>query len=370
MSDLLHYLNARARRKAFTREQRIDFYRAMYLYQRAGARKLETLRKLAETFGSHLSAQQQIGNRIALFLGAKRRPFEPTIAKVAQAGILHSNLPLSEALQDWLPPAEQAILAAGESSGNLAGACQMAGKFARQQGGMWRQVVGAFAYPLILILGVMGILYLIASVVLPSMEVTRTDIYTPFTQLVIFSAQSIYNYWYLAITLPIISVIVISASLSRWRGRWRTKADRLAPWSFYRRIQGALFLYSFAVLQKSGLPLQGALAVLANTATPYLKSRINAAMYGVRQGYNLGESFRHAGHEFPDWEALPVLESMSSQSGFADALIEYAENWLDDTTYFIEKFSKRANTIGIVWVLLWIALLMSTIFELISMSFR
>ena len=61
---------------------------------------------------------------------------------------------------------------------------------------------------------------------------------------------------------------------------------------------------------------------------------------------------------------------MSSQSGFADALIEYAENWLDDTTYFIEKFSKRANTIGIVWVLLWIALLMSTIFELISMSFR
>jgi len=370
LNDFIRYLNTSAKRRAFKREYRIDFYRAMYLYQRAGARKLETLTKLADTFGSHLSAGQRIGNRIAALLGTKQRPFVPTIAKVANTGILHSSLPLSDALRDWLPAAEQAILAAGESAGNLAQACQMAGKFARQQGGMWRQVVGAFAYPLFLILGVMGILYLIASFVMPSMDITRTDIYTPFTQLVMFAAQTIHDYWLLALILPVLTTIAIALSLSRWCGAWRTKADRFAPWSFYRRIQGALFLYSFAILQKSGLPLQGALAILASTATPYLKSRINAAMYGVRQGYNLGESFRHAGHEFPDWEALPVLESMSSQSGFADALIEYAENWLDDTTYFIEKFSKRANSIGMIWVLLWIALLMSTIFELISMSFR
>lgn len=370
MNDFFRFLNARARRKAFKREQRIDFYRAMYLYQRAGARKLETLRKLADTFGAHLSAGQRMGNRVAALLGAKRPPFVPTIAKVAQTGILHSNLPLSEALRDWLPSAECAILAAGESSGNLAQACQMAGKFARQQGGMWRQVIGAFAYPIFLILCVMGVLYLIAGVVLPSMEIKRADIYSPLTQLTIFAAQAVQDYWFIAVTAPILIAFGITMSLPRWCGAWRTKADRIAPWSFYRRIQGALFLYSFAVLQKSGLPLQGALAILASTATPYLKSRINAAMYGVRQGYNLGESFRHAGHEFPDWEALPVLESMSSQSGFADALIEYAENWLDDTTYFIEKYSKRANSIGTVWVLLWIALLMSTIFELISMSFR
>lgn len=370
MTSLIRLLNARAKRKAFTRELRIDFYRAMYLYQRAGARKLETLRKLADTFGSHLSAGQQLGNRIATLLGAKNKPFVPTIAKVAQTGILHSNLPLSEALRDWLPDAEQAILAAGESSGNLADACQMAGKFARQQGGMWRQIISAFAYPLFLIIGVMGVLYLIADVVLPSMEVNRTDSYSPLTQLTIFTAQLIHDYWPIAMALPVVCLLGITLSLPRWRGAWRTKADRFVPWSFYRRIQGALFLYSFAVLQKSGLPLQGALAVLAGTSTPYLKSRINAAMYGVRQGYNLGESFRHAGHEFPDWQALPVLESMSSQSGFADALIEYAENWLDDTTYYIERFSKRANAIGLVSVLLCLALLMSTIFELISMSFR
>ncbi|SHI11499.1 type II secretion system F family protein [Pollutimonas bauzanensis] len=370
ITSFLRVATGRSRENAFKRKQRIDFYRAMYLYQRAGARKLEALRKLSETYGTHLSPPQRLGNKLYSLMGGKRIIFRPVIAAVAEAALSRSNLPLAEALKDWIPPAERAILAAGEDSGNLAGAFNMVGRFARQQGGMWAAVVGGFAYPIVLTGAVMAILYLIAGVMIPSMDVSRKAVFSPSTQLVLWIAKLVYDYWYLAIALPIVAVIAVLGSLSRWRGAWRAKADRLAPWSFYRRIHGALFLYSFAVLQKSGVPIQAALANLAASANPWLKSRITAAMYGVRQGYNLGKSFRHAGHDFPDWEALPVLESISSLSGSSDSLIEYAENWLEDTAKYIEKFSRRANAAGRTWVLGWVGLLAMTVLEIISTSFR
>lgn len=370
MNVFMHALRSRSQRSAFTREQRADFYRAMYLYQRAGARKLEALNKLSETYQSHLSVGQRLGNAIARFLGVRKPLFRPPIAAVADAGRLRSNLPLAEALKDWLPAAERAILAAGEDSGNLVGAFQMAGRFTRQQGGMWAQVINAFSYPLLLIAAVMGILYFIAGTVLPSMNLGSAIGFSPWVQMVLWIAQRIHDYWFIVLAATVALTVAVVGSLSRWKGSWRVKADRLPPWSIYRRVHGALFLYSYAVLQKSGVPIQTALANLASTANPWLRTRINAAMYGVRQGYDLGQSFRHAGHEFPDWEALPVLESISSLSGSSDALIEYAENWLEDTGKFVEKFTRRANAAMRVWVLVWIALLVVSVLEIITSSFK
>jgi len=371
MSQLLRLFQTNLRRNAFKRAERIDFYRAMYLYQRAGARKLEALRKLQETYQWHLPAWQLLVNRLhARLLGGRRAPFRPTICLVAETGLLRSNLPLAEALKEWLPPAECAILAAGEDSGNLVGAYQMVGRFARQQGGMWSAVIEAFAYNIVLTLAVGAILYLIADVILPSLEVRSTTAFSPMAQVVIQAASFLHDYWIVALAIPPLLLIAVMLSLSRWKGTARIKADRWPPWSFYRRIHGALFLYSFAVLQKSGVPIQSALANLAASANPYVRSRITAAMYGVRQGYNIGKSFRAAGHDFPDWEALPVMESIGSLSGSADALIEYAENWLEDTAKYINRFSKRANALGRTWILVWVALLSVTVLEIISTSFR
>lgn len=370
MNALVRALAVRSRRNAFKRHLRIDFYRAMYLYQRAGARKLDALRKLNQTYSAHLPVWQTLANRLHRRLGGQRDLFRSPIAAVAEAGLIQSNLPLADALRDWIPAPERAILASGEDSGNLAGALEMAGRFARQQGGMWAQVAAAFIYPGVLIVGVLGVLYLIAAVMLPAMEVRSTAQFSFLTQFVLGAGELTYNYWWLAGTVPVISAALIVASLSRWKGRWRIKVDRWPPWSIYRRIHGALFLYSFAVLQKSGIPIQSALANLATSANPYIRSRINAAMYSVRQGYNLGESFRHAGHEFPDWEAIPVMESIAALSGSSDALIDYAENWLQDTAKYIEKFTQRANAAARTGVLVWVGLLSMAVLEIISTSFR
>lgn len=370
IGSITRYLNAQSRQRAFKRDQRIDFYRAMYLYQRAGARKLVALGKLRDTYNTYLSTRQRVGNTLWALFGVKRKVFRPAIVAVAEAGLLRSNLPLAEALKDWLPPAERAILAAGESSGNLVGAFQMAGKFARQQGGMWAAIFAGFAYPILLIAGILAILYLIAEIMVPAMVTGHKAVYSPLTQVVLLLAGFIHDYWYLAAAIPAVCAIAIIGSLSRWRGPWRVRADRIAPWSFYRRIHGALFLYSFAVLQNSGVPIKAALANLASTANPYLRSRITAATYGVRQGYDIGKSLRNAGHEFPDWQALPVIESIGSQSGSADALIEYAENWLQDTTAYIERFTRKANALARTGIIAGAGVLAITVLEVVSSSYK
>ncbi|AEC18866.1 type II secretion system protein F [Pusillimonas sp. T7-7] len=370
MSPMLRAFNAHSRRSAFKRDQRVNFYRSMELYLRAGARKLEALRKLNETYSKHLSMWQRAGNKLFMLLGGRKPIFRPVIAAVAETAWLRRSLPLDQALKEWLPPAELAILASGERSGNLINAFSMAGRFARQQGGMWMQIVGAFAYPLVLMLMIMGMLYFISDTMLPTMGIHSTAMFSTKTQIVLWAAMFVNQYWYLAIALPIVATCTIIGSLSRWKGTWRIKADRYPPWSIYRRTHGALFLYTFAVLQKSGIPIQTALASLAQNANPWLKTRISAAMYGVRQGYNLGTSFRNAGHDFPDWEALPVMETMGSLSGSDDALIEYAENWLEDTANQIQKFSRRLSAISMAWVAVCILLLALSVIEIIFLSFR
>lgn len=370
MNSIRRAIKALAQRNAFKRKYRSNFYRAMYLYQRAGARKLDALEKLRVTYESHVSRPRQLGNRLARLFGVHKPIFQSPVAAAAEAALRRNNVPLAEALCDWIPPAEQAILAAGEDSGNLAEAFQMASRFTRQQGGMWAKAINALAYPMFMILAVLMILYFIAGTVMPAMNVASTSAFSPWARFVLWCAHLVYDYWLPVLIFLAAMFVAMLFSLSRWKGRWRVVADRYPPWSIYRRVHGALFLYSYAVLQRSGVSIQAALANLAESANPWLRTRILAGMYGVRQGYDLGQSFRRAGHEFPDWEALPVLESISSLSGAADALIEYAENWLDDTSQFIDVTTKRANAAMLFWLFGWIALLSISVLEIISFSFK
>ncbi|TFL14081.1 type II secretion system protein F [Pusillimonas caeni] len=370
MDSTIRLFKWRTKRSSFKRHHRMDFYRAMYLYHRAGARKLDALQKLYDTYQGYQSIWHRLGNRIYALLGGKSKPFQPVIAAVAQSGMQGRNLSLADALHEWLPPAERAILLAGETSGKPDEAFMMLGRFTRQQSGMWTKAMMASAYPVFMTFVVFGMLHFIGSSFLPGMDIWTLSQFSTRTQILVWLAMAVANYWYLGAAMLVIAVLTILYSLSQWKGTWRIKADRYPPWSLYRRIHGALFLYTFAVLQRSGVPIQTALSTLARNANPWLRTRISAAMLGIRQGYGLGRSLRNAGHNFPDWEALPVIESIDSLSGAPEALIEYSQNWLDDTATQIDKYAKRATGIGLIWVALWVLWLALSIIELIFNSIK
>lgn len=358
------------KQRAFKRRMRINFYRTLHQYEKAGRSKKRALQSMRDTYSSYLTVRQRIGNWLyQRFGGRKKLAFRPVPAIVAEEALTKVDQPLHEALADWLPESELAVLEAGEVSGDPVQSLDMAKRLVERQTRMWGSLVSGFSYPLLLIAGVMAVLYGLAGE-LPNMNVSGVSGFSPIAAFVIGAAEFVYVYWFISICGPIALIAVAILSLPRWTGRGRILADHIAPWSYYRRIHGAMFLFSYCVLQKSGSPVLKSLAVLARSANPYLKSRIHAAMYGVRQGYKVGQALRLAGHNFPDREALPVLEDIGSLQGSADALIEYAEGWLEDTVKLIEQISKRFNAFAKTWIIIWIALIAVTLLEIIQHSYK
>ncbi len=117
-------------------------------------------------------------------------------------------------------------------------------------------------------------------------------------------AQFITGYGAFALILILLLALFVFTTLPYLRGRVRVLLDQSPPWSIYRTLHGSTFLLNVAVMLQSGVRLEEALLLLAANAKPWLKERIDAALYGIRIGGNLGVALHRAGYGFPDKKAV------------------------------------------------------------------
>lgn len=358
------------KRRTFNPGLRMDFYRTMYLEQSGKTAKIDALRSIRDTYDVHLPVWQKFINDVwQKRLGFPRPLFRSVMAQVAEDGLFQAGLPLSLALIKWLPPAERAILFAGESAGSLVQSYELARTHLMRQSNMWAAVYAAFAYPLFLFLAALGVMYQFEEELFS--RVNRKTIFFS-SRLQQFAADAchwVHDYWFLFAAAAFGMTALIFWSLANWTGRLRTLADRWVPYSLYRLVHGALFISTFSILQRAGISVPQALGTLSSYATPYLRERIAAAGVGVRQGYNIGRALRLAGHDFPDWKALPTMESIASKSKGPEALFAYANEWLDDTAKRVQKYAKMAFFISLILMTGWIALLASTLMQVMGAGF-
>ena len=107
------------KRRAFNRRMRINFYRTLHQYEKAGRSKKRALQSMRDTYTAYLTVWQRIGNWLYHRLGGRKKlAFRPVPAIVADDALSKVDRPLHEALADWLPEAELAVLEAGEVSGD------------------------------------------------------------------------------------------------------------------------------------------------------------------------------------------------------------------------------------------------------------
>ncbi|WP_454688242.1 type II secretion system F family protein [Achromobacter aloeverae] len=367
--EALAAIGAYLRRGKFSRELRGIFYQTLFLHQRGGTAKQEALTMLRDVYARHLSVSQAFLNRLnAKFFRSGRPFFRSIIVDVCEDALLRPDVPLAFAIEHWIPATERTILYASEKSGNLVQGYEICQRTVKLQSGMWLAVIAGFTYPVLQGLGVMAMLYAFATMMLPRMEGFHHSNFSPLTQSIITLSLWIRDYWWLWAAGIASLMATIMWSLGR-RGPIRNALDKVPPWSFYRMVHGALFLSSFATLQRSGIPVLEALATLAESANPWLKERIEAAAYGVRQGFNIGRALRNAGHEFPDWKALPVVESFASKSRFAETLGEYADDWLLSTAKRVERNARVGFYVGVFVAACWIAAIALAFLEITTIPF-
>lgn len=239
---------------------------------------------------------------------------------------------LSQVVNGWVSPAEKMLLSAGESSGTLYESLHAAVRVMDANRDIKSAILKGISYPLALLAIGFMILYMFSFKVVPEFtKIVPADRFTGTAKALIVLTDFTRD-WVLEITVLLISTVAIFfISLPRWNSRLRIVMDRHAPYSIYRIIQGSTWLIALASMLEAGVRLEYALQQLSENADKWLKTRVQAAITGMRSGLQLGEALLRSGYEFPDAEIIDDLGIYSSLSGFDEALQILGKEWLVDS---------------------------------------
>lgn len=261
-----------------------------------------------------------------------------------------SGMPLSQAVRRWVPTEEASLIQSGEATGNLSRALRDCVEGILGKGAMMGAVLAGVGYPIGLLAGAYYVMRIFAKTVVPKFaqqldpsqwEGTARFLYLEVQAFDNFAIPGV-------ITAAILSVVFI-ASLPYYCGPGRVWLDRFfPPWNIYKVIQGATFLKNIAVQSRAGIKLFDSVSNMANMATPWLRERLQAAMYGLEEGQNLGEALHNAEYAFPDTRAVQILRVLASRDGFDQTLYAFAKRWEEATVKRVQRASRVLFIIGIL----------------------
>lgn len=276
------------------------------------------------------------------------------------------GMPLSEAMEGWIPDGELYMIRAGEESGTMAKALQSIQAVGERGREMRAAVSYAVAYPTFMMILVSFVLWMFGVNLIQNMRKTAPPRVMEAMGGVAAVSDFIAN-WGIWVVVGVIAIaITISTTLPYWRGPIRAKLDMAPPWSWYRVLQGSTFLLGLSSLLGSQVPLKRALEILEDQAKPWLKERINSAREEVLRGRNLGEALRIGRYNFPDPSVAIDLEILSERADVGGVIEEVTEEWMRDQIDMLKGQAAIARNIGLVLVGSTIAWAMQSVFAVVT----
>lgn len=319
---MLARLHDALKRSSFGARERTKFFEQMALLLDNGVSLQDTLQSLHNTASD--------GGRKPTAVRAQI--FSELMAQVS------SGRSFARAMTPWATPQEVSLIAAGEASGKLLDAFKRITLMLDKRTALIGAITGALVYPLVLILGAIGMYLFVAySLAPPLLRVMPLNAWPGATHTLLTAALFLKaNILTLAVVTALLIALIIY-SLPRLGGRLRDVLDRIPPWSVYRLFQGSGFLLNIATMLASGIALDDAMQRLLAHAMPYLRERIDHTLRGIRSGKNFGEALYLAEHDFPDKGTIQSLRTLSGRSGFDTALEKYTLRWLDENLAAIKS---------------------------------
>lgn len=262
---------------------------------------------------------------------------------------LESGRPLADALEPWIPDQETQLIRAGERSGNLQGAFKDSIRIIEAKRKIMGAVLAGAAYPMLLMAMVCLLLWQVSSKMVPQFaRMLPPEQWTGAAAVLRVIADFVTNYGFAAAGVATVIGAWITWSMPNMhRSRLRLYLDRIPPWSIYRMLHGSTFLLNIAVMLRAGIRVQEILTMMGKNGSPWLRSRIGAALQGINAGRNLGLALHSAGQNFPDERAVQFLRILAEQEGFDDKLANFGERWLEKSVSAIGAASKIMLAAGI-----------------------
>ena len=257
---------------------------------------------------------------------------------------MQNGFTLDAALRPWVPNTEYGVLVSGVAANALAESLtQLLITDARARA-IVTQIRTSFSVPAGNLAVAFAFMYFIGKSILPMFE--NLVPYARADSLV----RGLYNLGYYAIGwgLPatILGIVVfiglIIWSLTHWTGVSRLWAEKIFPWSYYRDMQGFLWLTSYASLLASGTKELSALGTQLTAASPWLSERLRAIRSRMQGGLLLPAALKNATpsdesgflkiktyktFDFPNLDMIDDIESLHGFANFPERIQKNADQW-------------------------------------------
>ncbi len=231
------------------------------------------------------------------------------------------------------------LVEAGETSGTLDKSLERLAIQQEKDADVISKVRGAFVYPIIVLLVMMGVVTYMLMTVLPQVEILYDGMpgaeLPIFTKLLLFVSDVIRNFWWaILIVLGIIGFFG-----TRWArtgpgkefvDRFKMKAPLIGP--LYMKLYMARFARTSSVLISSGVPL---IRVLEITGQAIDNVHIRESLIHATDKVKGGKALSEALEGDPNFlELVPNMLSIGEESGSTEAMLaktaDYFEKEVDD----------------------------------------
>jgi type IV pilus assembly protein PilC len=233
------------------------------------------------------------------------------------------------------------LIKAGEESGTMEESLKNLTMQMDRQNELRSKIIGAMAYPVVVISAMIGIGIMMLVMVIPKLSETFADmgVELPMTTKIVmnfgnFMAQK----WYLVILIVVLSVFFFKIFISRPFGKKiadkiSLKIPIISP--LIQKTNSAYTVRTIGSLINSGVPIVSALEITAGIlGNFYFRDALLGSAEQVRKGKKLSEALKHYGNLYPlvVLQMIEVGEETGETSDILQKLAVFFEEEVADTT--------------------------------------
>ncbi|MDR3478166.1 MAG: type II secretion system F family protein [Gammaproteobacteria bacterium] len=258
---------------------------------------------------------------------------------VSIAKKISEGQPLADGMREWFAPNVIEIIRVGEEGGALAQTMKSAINTLGQSSSSVGVLIGAVAYPLLVIIMACAIILYLNGSVFVQFKAIKPVAQWPEAGRTLLSVAGLIQSWWWAVLVGIFaSVIIIRKIMTSYTGELRPYLDKVFPFTLYRQFAAARFMETLGLLVSNGVVFKNALKVMQHQANPYLGSHLMMMehLLGMGRG-NIADVLSSGLISEKDILRLRV---MAEVKGFEHGLVRMGVHGSEQTAKTLKAISK------------------------------
>ena len=249
---------------------------------------------------------------------------------------MERGMVFSDAIKDWVPPAEHMLISAGERGVGLKNGLIEAKILSTASSETKAAILFGLVFPIALFGMIIALMFMFQTQQVPAFKSMLPLERWPASAKVLFNVSYFFTH-YLFVLLGVIGGIgfMVGSTMGKWTRPPRELFDRMPPWSIYRSYQSSSFLIGLASLMQAGIANYDALRMMHKNASPWMRMHLERMMSSMKVGgHNPGKELDTG---LLNSEIAGDVQDYARLGSFQDAIYRMGQRSLRDGVKSIEK---------------------------------